>query len=86
MWRFGVLNEIEWFCTILRETHPDFEKIEQKYGVKIEHHLSRGDVITPYRTNLDGCGYVVCRGDNADSAEMLAEKARLEIDKTIERE
>lgn len=65
---------------------PDFEKIEQKYGVKIEHHLSRGDVITPYRTNLDGCGYVVCRGDNADSAEMLAEKARLEIDKTIERE
>ena len=65
---------------------PDFENIEQKYGVKIEHHLSRGDVITPYRTNIDGCGYVVCRRDDVTTAEKIAETVRLEIDKTIERE
>jgi len=28
MCRFGALNEIERFCTILRETHPDFKKID----------------------------------------------------------
>lgn len=61
---------------------PDFEAIEKEFNAKIEHHLAEGDTITPYRTNLDGCGYVVCLGDNA---ETTAETVRKTIDKEIVR-
>ncbi|MBE6538713.1 MAG: ATP-grasp domain-containing protein [Ruminococcaceae bacterium] len=62
------------------EKLPDFNAIEKEFDVKIEHHLAEGDIITPYRTNLDGCGYVVCLGDDA---EETAERARVRIDKEI---
>ena len=64
---------------------PDFDAIEKEYGVKIEHHLHVGDTITPYRTNLDGCGYIVATDKTVDEAIALAAKVKELIDKKIER-
>lgn len=65
---------------------PDFNKLENEYGVKIEHHLHIGDTITPYRTNLDGCGYVVATGKRVEKAIDKAAKVKAIINNTIERE
>ena len=64
---------------------PDFYGLEKQYGVKIEHHLHIGDEITPYRTNLDGCGYVVATGSEVKEAIALAAKVKNEINTTIVR-
>ena len=64
---------------------PDFKELETVYGVKIEHHLHIGDEITPYRTNLDGCGYVVATGQKVDDAISKAALVKSIIDSTIER-
>lgn len=65
---------------------PDFAAIEAKYGVQIEHHMRVGDEITPYRTNLDGCGYVIARANTVDESIALAAKVRKVIDESIVRE
>lgn len=54
-----------------------FEKIKNKYTADIEiyHHISVGDVINEYRTNLDGCGYIVVRGKTVE----LSEKTAIEV-------
>lgn len=65
---------------------PDFSKMKKEYDVRIEHHLHIGDTITPYRTNLDGCGYVVAMGENVKDAISKAAQVRDVIDKTIVRE
>lgn len=62
---------------------PDFEKIEEEYGVEIEHHLKAGDVINEYHTNLDGCGYVVSRQDNKLLATSNAAEALKKVDNEI---
>ena len=53
--------------------------------IMIEHHLQIGDMIREYRTNLDGCGYVVCVADTMDNAEMKAEREKNRIDLGIKR-
>ena len=65
---------------------PDFDEIRIRYGVQIEHHLHVGDTITPYRTNLDGCGYVVARSFDVDDSIDIAARVRKIIDDSIERE
>jgi biotin carboxylase len=65
------------------KTLPDFEAIEKEYDVKIEHHLHVGDTITPYRTNLDGCGYVIAGGCNSNVAISKAAEVKELIDKSI---
>ena len=62
---------------------PDFESIEKELDVKIVHHLSVGDTITPYRTNLDGCGYIVAAAPTVSKAKAKAEKALFLINSTI---
>lgn len=64
---------------------PDFEKLQKEYGVIIEHHLSIGDEITPYRTNLDGFGYVVSCEATAQQSVKKAETVKKIIDELIER-
>lgn len=64
---------------------PDFNKLENEYSVKIEHHLHIGDTITPYRTNLDGCGYVVATSENVEDAISLAAKVKDVINTSIVR-
>ena len=65
---------------------PDFEELKVKYDVSIEHHLHIGDAITPYRTNLDGCGYVIASGFDVSDCKATAEEVREIIDDAIIRE
>lgn len=53
--------------------------------IMIEHHLKIGDMIHEYRTNLDGCGYVVCIADTMNNAEMKAEREKERINIGIKR-
>lgn len=64
---------------------PDFDSLCKEYNVVVEHHLHINDEITPYRTNLDGCGYVVVARENADEASECAELVKKIIDREIER-
>ncbi len=65
------------------EQLPDFNALEKKYNVVIEHHMKEGDIINEYHTNLDGCGYVVATSENVDDAVERAEKVRTEIESYI---
>lgn len=65
---------------------PNFEVLKREFGVEIEHHLKVGDVITPYRTNLDGCGYVVSSDADIKKSVIKAAEVRKIIDKSILRE
>ncbi len=62
---------------------PDFEKLEKEYGVEIYHHLEIGQTVREYHTNLDGCGYIVARADDIETAIANAEKVLKLIEKTI---
>ena len=64
------------------EALPDFYDISAEDTI-IEHHLSVGDTINPYRTNLDGCGYVVCTAQNMEQAKEKAIEAKKRIDTEI---
>lgn len=68
------------------EILPNFEEIADKHDVIIEHHLSVGDVINEYHTNLDGCGYVVARRFEVEDCINAAAKVRKIIDESIVRE
>ena len=65
---------------------PNFDKMAAECNVLIEHHLYVGDTITPYRTNLDGCGYVVASNLDVNLSIEQAAEVRSLIDKSIERE
>ena len=65
---------------------PDFNELQVKYAVRIEHHLHIGDTITPYRTNLDGCGYVIASSFDVGDSIVTAEEVREIIDESIIRE
>ncbi len=62
---------------------PKIKEIERKYSVTIIHHLKVGEMINEYRTNLDGCGYVVAIAEEFNHAKTCAQQALKEIDKTI---
>ena len=64
---------------------PDFDQIARQYDVTIEHHLHVGDTIEKYKTNLDGCGYVVATADNVNKAIENAAAAKNAIDQLITR-
>lgn len=65
---------------------PNFEFIKKKYDAIIEHHLAIGDVIMSYKTNLDGCGYIVVKDDDVLHAEKRAAEILKVIDNSIIRE
>lgn len=65
------------------EALPNFNKIEKDIGVEIHHHLSVGDQIREYHTNLDGCGYVVSVADDYETALKNAELGLSRIDREI---
>ena len=54
---------------------PDFDGIEAEYGVEIYHHMEVGQRVNKYRTNLDGCGYIVARAADVETAIRNAERA-----------
>lgn len=67
------------------EELPDINKVEKKFNVEIHHHLQVGDCIQEYHTNLDGCGYIIAKGDTQEEVVNKAEEAREYIDKNIKR-
>ncbi len=62
---------------------PNFDALEKKYGVEIYHHLEIGQEVHTYRTNLDGCGYIIARADSTAKAVEHADAALREIRNTI---
>lgn len=62
---------------------PDIEKIEKEYDVEVYHHLEVGQTIRAYHTNLDGCGYIIARSDNIETAIAKADKVLDLIKKKI---
>lgn len=62
---------------------PDFERAEKEFGVEIYHHLEIGQTVREYHTNLDGCGYVIAKADDVETAIANAEKALKFIRETI---
>ena len=62
---------------------PDFELLEREYNVEIYHHLKVGQKVCEYHTNIDGCGYIIARADNAKTAEKNVEDALEFIKKYI---
>ena len=65
------------------KTLPDFEAIEKRCRVTIVHCLKAGSRITSYRTNLDGCGYIIAAGSDVVQAEQRALAALREIEQSI---
>lgn len=64
---------------------PDFDEIQRKYDVIIEQHIKIGDEISYYKTNRDGCGYVVACGNDVVACLKKAESAKRIIDEIIRR-
>lgn len=62
---------------------PDFEKIEKEFDVEIYHHLEVDQTVREYHTNLDGCGYIIAKAKNVDTAVQKAEKVLKLIEDTI---
>lgn len=69
--------------TIVKQL-PDFKALEDEYGVEIYHHMSVGNVIHEYYTNLDGVGYIVAKADEVIIAISNAEKVLKRIISAIE--
>ena len=73
------------------EKSPDvvlesIKKMDSNYDdVKIEvyHHISKGDYVNNYRTNLDGCGYIVARAKDIDRALISAETVLMSFQKGL---
>ncbi len=64
---------------------PDFEELAGRFDVRIYHHLRVNGAIPLYRTNLDGCGYVVAFGGTPKETSGRAERALRAIDAAIQR-
>lgn len=60
---------------------PDMIALENEYGVEIYHHMTKGMTVNEYHTNLDGCGYIVAKGETVGEAESTASTV-LDIIKT----
>ena len=60
---------------------PDMDRIEKECGVEIYHHLQAGEHVRKYRTNLDGCGYIVARAAFVADAAAAADEAYRRIAK-----
>ncbi len=50
------------------EKLPNAETLEREYNVEICHHMTEGMQVNEYHTNLDGCGYIVAKGENLSEA------------------
>lgn len=58
---------------------PDTKELENRYNVEIYHHMTEGMHVNEYHTNIDGCGYIVAKGADVESAINRAEHALEEI-------
>lgn len=63
---------------------PD-EQLVEVDGAEIEiyHHMVVGDRVNEYRTNLDGCGYIISRAETVEKAEEAAARTFERIAESI---
>ena len=54
---------------------PETEAFEKGFDVELYHHITKGQHVNEYHTNLDGLGYIVAKGKTPEEAEEKAEKA-----------
>ena len=54
---------------------PDIDAVEAEFGVELYHHLEVGQKVNKYRTNLDGCGYIVAKAETVELAAQKVERA-----------
>ena len=69
---YAVASKLLAFEKGIVKTLPDFKEIEDKFNVEIYHHMTEGMEVNEYRTNLDGCGYIIARGRDYKEAERKA--------------
>ena len=62
---------------------PNIQEIEKMYGVEIYHHLKVGEKIRQYKTNLDGCGYIIAKANSVNEAEEKVENAFEHLNKVL---
>ena len=58
---------------------PDCDELADTKNIEIYHHLTLGQKVNGYHTNLDGCGYIVARAETAECAEEVAAKTLRKI-------
>lgn len=81
--KFSVATRLLAFGAGVVTQMPDVENLRSAYGTEIYHHLAIGDEVKEYHTNLDGCGYVIAKSDNVESAIENAEKTLKSIESQI---
>lgn len=62
---------------------PNFKAIEKEFDVEIYHHLEVGQTVNEYHTNLDGCGYIIAKAKNIETAIQNAENTLVKISQII---
>ena len=81
--KITVINFWGTWCGPCVKELPDFDKIAKEFDVEIAHHLKVGDIIRPYRNNLDGCGYIIATAESVAAAKEKAIKTLSQIDSSI---
>lgn len=54
---------------------PDVPSFEKDFDVELYHHITKGQHVNEYHTNLDGLGYIVAKGKTEEEAEEKAARA-----------
>lgn len=65
---------------------PEFDRFvaeEEDAEIEIYHHLAVGDTVNEYHTNLDGCGYIISKAKNVETAESVAANMLKKIEDCI---
>lgn len=62
---------------------PDINNFSEKATVYFNKGL--GDIISPYRTNLDGCGYIVYEDTSLTQANIMIDQIKKNIDESVVR-
>ena len=81
--RYAVATRLLAFQEGVITNVPDFAEIEKKYNVEIVHHITLGEKVNEYHTNIDGLGYVIAKADRIEIAVDNAERAKTMIEKLI---
>ncbi|MDY0100465.1 MAG: ATP-grasp domain-containing protein [Bacilli bacterium] len=67
------------------KTLPKTKEVEDKYGVKVFFNKTISDKINSYKTNLDGCGYILSFNPGLETSINNVKEALIELENTIER-
>ena len=63
---------------------PEMREVEDRFRVRIYHHMEEGQQVQEYRTNLDGCGYVIAGAENVFAAEQQVVAAKMYLEQYIQ--